>query len=222
MLAYDSSEQSVVFHDDPMARVHSVGLPVGTPPAGFALRPERLSNGPTPDIGVDPRTWSLREPAKYEPMPAQLKPTFPPIFSPGLKEIRREDIGKIFLDPTFDSPLRRRLTAQLRSFIAELERLDVHGDLWINGSYATKKPEPGDIDLVMSIPLIIVSAMSEEKLDRLNFMTDPENRAYVRARWQVDFYVFERSNIGSRNYYFDLFSRNPDSSNQKGIPFVKL
>ena len=68
----------------------------------------------------------------------------------------------------------------------------------------------------MSIPLIIVSAMSEEKLDRLNFMTDPENREYVRARWQVDFYVFESSNIGSRNYYFDLFSRNPDSSNQKG------
>ena len=54
MLAYDSSEQSVVFHDDPMARVHSVGLPVGSPPAERALRPERMSNGPTPDIGVDP------------------------------------------------------------------------------------------------------------------------------------------------------------------------
>ncbi|MDE0364284.1 MAG: hypothetical protein OXP09_01780 [Gammaproteobacteria bacterium] len=155
-------------------------------------------------------------------MSVRQKPTFPAIFPAGLREIRLEDLGKVFLHRTFDSPLRRRLTTQLRSFVAELQRLGVHGDLWINGSYATKKPEPADVDLALSIPLMIVSAMSDEHLDRLYFLSDEKNRAYVRARWQVDFYVFEASNLGRRSYFLDLFSRNPDEFNRKGIPFVKL
>ena len=64
--------------------------------------------------------------------------------------------------------------------------------------------------------------MSDENLDRLRFLTDRENRAYVRARWQVDFFVFESSDLASRTYYFELFSRNPDQSSPKGIPFIRL
>ena len=72
------------------------------------------------------------------------------------------------------------------------------------------------------MPLATVSAMSDENLDRLRFLTDEENRAYVRARWQVDFYVFDSSNLAKRSYYFDLFCRNPDQSGRKGIPFIRL
>ena len=97
-----------------------------------------------------------------------------------------------------------------------------HGELWINGSYATKKPEPGDIDLALSMPLVTLGAMSDENRDRLRFLTDVENRAYVRARWQVDFYVFESSNLASRTYFSELFSRNPDESSRKGIPFIRV
>lgn len=50
------------------------------------------------------------------------------------------------MGPAFDTPLRRRMAVQLRMFIGELERLGVHGELGIDGSFATKKPEPGDID----------------------------------------------------------------------------
>lgn len=155
-------------------------------------------------------------------MPPSTKPTFPPIFAPGLTEISRDDIGRLFIGPGFDTPLRRRLTSQLRLFIGELERLGAHGELWIDGSYATKKPEPGDIDLVLSMPLVTASAMSDEHLNRLDFLSDHQNRGYVRARWQVDFYVFEASDLNRRSYYFSLFSRNPDRDNAKGIPFIKL
>lgn len=155
-------------------------------------------------------------------MPATPKPAFPPIFSGGLTEIAVEDLAQIFSDPAFDTPLRRRLTADLRLFIAELVSLGTHGELWINGSYATKKPEPGDIDIALCIPLTVVSAMSDAQLDRLTSLSDVNNRPYVRARWHVDFYVFHASDIASRSYFLDLFSRNPDQFNRKGIPFVRL
>lgn len=155
-------------------------------------------------------------------MPASAKPTFPPIFPRGLTEVAIEDLGQIFSDPAFDTPLRRRLTTDLRMFIAELAGLGAHGELWINGSYATKKPDPGDVDVALCIPLTIVSTMSKAQLDRLDFLSDVDNRPYVRRRWHVDFYVFEASDIASRTYYFELFSRNPDRFNPKGIPFVRL
>jgi len=155
-------------------------------------------------------------------MPASSKPTFPAIFSPGLTQIQVEDIGRVFIDPAFNTPLRQRLTSQLRLFIGELRRLNVQGDLWINGSYSTKKPEPADVDLALCTSRIALSAMSAEELEGLRSLSDEENRAYVRTKWQVDFYVFEASDVGRRSYFLDLFSRNPDASNQKGIPFVRL
>ena len=155
-------------------------------------------------------------------MPTHPKPTFPPLFPPGLSEVQVQDLDQLFVGPAFDTPRRRRMTAQLRMFIAELDRLGVHGELWINGSFATKKPEPSDIDLALSIPRVIVSTMSDESLQRIRFLSDEENRAYVRSRWQVELYVFESSNVARRQYFLNLFSRNPDNTNRKGIPFVKL
>ena len=150
------------------------------------------------------------------------KRAFPPIFESGLWKIQLEEIDQVFLDPGFETPLRRRLAAQLRMFITELKRINVRGDLWIDGSYATKKPEPADVDLALLIPRVVLSAMSDTQLKRLSFLTDKENREYVRAKWQVDFYVFEASDLKRRSYFIDLFSRNPDKFNRKGIPYVQL
>ena len=72
------------------------------------------------------------------------------------------------------------------------------------------------------MPLVTVSAMLDENLERLRFLTDRENRAYVRAKWQVDFYVFESSDLARRSYYLERFSRNPDQSSLKGIPYIRL
>lgn len=51
---------------------------------------------------------------------------------------------------------------------------------------------------------------------------DQEGRAYTRTKWNVDFYVFHATNFAERQYYLELFSRNPDADNPKGIPFVRL
>ena len=155
-------------------------------------------------------------------MPASAKPTFPPIFPRGLTQIAIGDLARVFGDPAFDTPLRRRLTTDLRLFIAELRNLGARGELWIDGSYATKKPEPADIDLALSLPITVASAMSDAQLERLAYLSDIDNRPYVRAKWHVDFYVFEASDVANRSYFLELFSRNPDQFNQKGIPFIRL
>ena len=133
-----------------------------------------------------------------------------------------DQLEDTFLAPAFDTPLRRRLTTQLRLFVGVLARLGVHGDIWINGSYATKKPDPRDVDVALSISPVALSALPDDQRQRLGYYAAEEGRHHVRNQWQVDFYIFDSTNRRSHEYFRDLFANNPDRANQKGIPFIRL
>ena len=149
------------------------------------------------------------------------KLTHPAIIPKGLVEINLSSLKTVFLGKV-DTPLRRRLTSQLNLFIGKLIKLGVHGDLWIDGSFATTAPEPKDVDLVLMTSKEIIRKLTPENFEELNYLSNEDGRDYVRQKWQVDFYVAESSNLGARRKYENLFSRNPDDINLKGIPYVKL
>ena len=156
-------------------------------------------------------------------VPQHPSPTFSPIFPPnGLREIQFKDFAQVFSRPPLDTPLRQRLTSHLKLFIGELRGLGARGELWINGSYATSKPEPADIDLVLFMPIVTIGSMTDEHKERLEYLSALDNRPYVRAKWNIDFYIRESSDLDGRRYFMDMFSRNPDVQSRKGIPFVRL
>ena len=149
------------------------------------------------------------------------KLAYPALVPRGLEEIDLSSLETVFLGRV-DTPLRRRLTSQLSLFIGKLIKLGVHGDLWINGSFATIAPEPKDVDLVLMISKAVIRKLTPENFEELNYLSSEDGRDYVRQKWQVDFYVAEASNLGARRKFENLFSRNPDDNNLKGIPYVKL
>ncbi len=130
-------------------------------------------------------------------------------------------LEKTFVAPGFATPLRRRLTEQLGLFVGKLVGLGVHGDIWIDGSYATRKPEPQDVDVVLVVSPVVLSAIAPEKLATLAHYMTREGRAYVRATWQVDFYIV-KANSSEGEHWEEWLSRNPDQSSRKGIPFVQI
>ena len=150
------------------------------------------------------------------------EPTHPPIFPPGFSEITVDALESSFVAPGFDTPLRRRLTGQLRAFIMELARIRVHGDVWIDGSYTTRKPHPQDVDIALVMSPAALQALAGEERKQLGYYGDQDGRAYVRRRWQVDFYIINAMDRQRVRYWRTLFSNNPDQSNPKGIPFVRL
>ncbi|QEI13842.1 DUF6932 family protein [Cellvibrio japonicus] len=147
------------------------------------------------------------------------KLTYPPLFEAGFTHVSEADIERVFVGVA-ESSRRKMLASQLRLFIQKLRSLGVKGELWIDGSFSTKNLEPMDIDLLLVIPRIVLSAMTEENLKELDELTG--NRELTRARWSCDLYVIESSNIARRKYYEDFFSQNPDKDNRKGIPVIKL
>lgn len=154
---------------------------------------------------------------------AYREPTYPPIFPPGFFEVTVEALEERFVASDFDTPLRRRLTAQVRLFVTGLARLGVHGEVWIDGSYATRKPDPRDVDVVLLVSIADVEAApaTDASTTLKHYMTR-EGRDYVRTRWHVDFYVVDANNPDECDYWEDLLSRNPDQHNRKGIPFVRI
>lgn len=147
------------------------------------------------------------------------KHTYPPLYQSGFTPIEISAIEQVFLGVD-SNPRRKMLASQLRLFTHKLQLLNAKGDLWVNGSFSTKNPEPMDIDLLLVIPRITLSGMTTEQTEELAELID--NREYVRAKWSCDFYVIDSSDVGRRKYYEDLFSRNPDSNNRKGIPVISL
>lgn len=149
------------------------------------------------------------------------KQTHPAIYKDGgFKKLSIEQIDDVFIDHQSDSPRRKLLAAHLRLFIQKLQSLGVTGELWIDGSFSTKNPNPSDIDVLLVISESTLEKMSDANYEELDTLAD--DRQYVRTRWNCDFYVVESSDIGSRKYYEDWFSRNPDEFNRKGIPVINL
>ncbi|MCY4343949.1 MAG: hypothetical protein OXE83_10300 [Gammaproteobacteria bacterium] len=56
------------------------------------------------------------------------------MFPEGLVEMALDDLERVFADAAIRTPLRERLTEQLRLFIGYLVRLGVQGEVWIDGS----------------------------------------------------------------------------------------
>ena len=142
---------------------------------------------------------------------------YPPIFPPGLVQIELAELAKWFADPRFSTPLRERLVDQLRVFVGRLRELGVRGELWIDGSFATRKPDPKDVDAVLMTTEAALADMSSPNLAQLDELSSSTGRTYVRTRWQVDFYVANAESADRRRYFEALFS-----AGEKGIPFLEL
>lgn len=149
------------------------------------------------------------------------KQIFPAIYQSGFERITIGEIEQVFVNG-LNSPRRTLLASHLRLFIGKLRSLGVKGELWIDGSFSTKNPNPMDIDLVLVISRSTLANMTEKTHEELDYLTSNHGREYVRTKWFCDFYVIDSSNIGDRKYYENLYSKNPDDLNKKGIPVIIL
>lgn len=136
------------------------------------------------------------------------KPSYKPLFPANeLVDVEIDSIDRVFVDNRLDSPVRRRLTSQLRLFIGYLESLGLSSyEIWIDGSFSTYDPNPVDIDVVCFISKKTASSLTPERSDELAYFAGEEGRPYVRERWNIDFYIGDFDSLEERNYWKDRFS----------------
>ena len=101
----------------------------------------------------------------------------------------------------------------LRAMVGLLTADGIHGDLWVDGSFVTKKLEPDDVDVVLEISEPI--EVTPEQKNRLKWFgsRQPADVAQKRADYWCDCYI----TLSSRHDYWPSQLGRDRSANPKGI-----
>lgn len=106
-----------------------------------------------------------------------LKFDHPPLLAPGRHRMTLADIEALCVAP-FDGAARscrERLFYGLEQVIQALLNAKIPCDIFSDGSFFTEKPEPGDVDVIISIESSVFDALNEDQLQVVEAM----NNGYV-------------------------------------------
>jgi len=147
-------------------------------------------------------------------------PEYSPLLAPGFTDIDLRDLERLFVEPFPTPGARRSLVARFRDLVSLLQEISIECDLWLDGSFTTNNPEPGDIDVVIF--------SDEENLSRLTvsqrekFRRLLSNKDLTQYRYSCDVSYCERRNAGKRSYWRGWFGFSSDTETPKGIARLHL
>jgi hypothetical protein len=111
-------------------------------------------------------------------------PDFPPLLTPGFHGMTLEQLHRFAVEhPMFKlSSTRRRIMHNLWTVAGCLCRWKIHGELWIDGSFLTKKIDPPDVDLVIVVEETFFASATPEQESIMDWLceekTEPAKKAF--------------------------------------------
>lgn len=147
------------------------------------------------------------------------KPEHSTLLAPGFHRFSLDDLPQTFVVPFANSQRRPVLLAGLKKFLEELAALAIKGDLWFDGSFATEKVEPDDIDLVVVLdPASLERLTLEQQLKAQQLFDNPTSK----AKYNCDVYCVPSTDIVLVSYWRGWFGFKRDGRTPKGIGFIPL
>jgi hypothetical protein len=155
------------------------------------------------------------------------KDEFPPLLNPGLHAMSAADLKKLVVD---DFPLSERREALWNNFIAiaeHLKKLQIRCEIWVDGSFLTKKIDPDDVDFVVDIPVAILDTATPgqsdllKKLSAMAFSSNEKLHSFVMfdapAIHKGHVKSVELHNQWEKDFGFSYAKKEP-----KGIAVLKV
>lgn len=142
----------------------------------------------------------------------------PPIFPPGLHAVGDADLDNHFLRAFSGSKTRPILVEGLRRFITALRRAGIPFEVWLDGSFCTKKLDPNDIDLVVFADATAVNSLDSRVQDYLRGLLDRTN---ARRQFGCDVLFAPAGNANLRSYWRGWYGFDRDER-PKGIAKLEV
>ena len=121
---------------------------------------------------------------------------FPPLLPDGLHPRTLDEVQTQCVDAFANSQSRPQLLAGLRTLVQILSTDGLRGDLWIDGSFVTRKLNPADVDVVLHVS--DDPELTDAQWDRIESFASAEFRTRVREDYGCDFYfMLERDILDS-------------------------
>lgn len=143
---------------------------------------------------------------------------YPALLEAGMHNMTFSDLESVFVTPFEPNDRRRTLLIRLEAFTKRLQEVPIDMEVWIDGSFATKKENPGDIDLVVVFAEEDVNKLPAEKLQILEELFG--NQKHTKLRYECDAY-FVLNNIHEISYWRGLFGFDRNEQ-PKGIARLKM
>ncbi len=132
-----------------------------------------------------------------------------PLLAPGIHACTFDDIERVCITP-FTGASRDRRTHLLHRLRDMLDIFDadfgLSYEVWMDGSYLSDKPEPGDIDCACLLEPVQLNSIPVSKHDSFRKFTQ---EGMAKARFGIDAY-FVPNDADSQIYWRGLFLMDRD------------
>lgn len=125
------------------------------------------------------------------------------LLPPGIHDITELEIDNHFLSAFKTSITRSKLIDGLHQFLAALRSCGVPCEVWIDGSFSTKKPDPNDIDLVVFASSQDINQLDTVKQHYLNSLF--ADRINTKRIFGCDVFISLTEDPNHRSYWRGWF-----------------
>ncbi|GAA4465512.1 hypothetical protein GCM10023189_46230 [Nibrella saemangeumensis] len=147
------------------------------------------------------------------------EPEYPPLLTDGFQYITVTDIDRLMVKP-FRQARRYEIAEGLKLLIEEISQLGLSGEVWVDGSFATRKPIPNDVDVVFLFDRDAVESL--EGSNALRFRKLLLNRQVTLLHYHVDVYFIDKNNQLDRAKWQRVFGMNRTKTETKGIFVIQF
>lgn len=122
---------------------------------------------------------------------------YAPIHNAGFLDISNDQLEEIFLTPFENRTRREYLLSRFGALLERFKETGINAEIWIDGSFSTLKPEPGDIDVIFWVDGNLVNLLP---IDKQKIILEINNRQYSNIRYNCDVFVLPNQDFNNRSY----------------------
>jgi hypothetical protein len=140
-----------------------------------------------------------------------------PLFAAGFHDLAFDGLRSVFVDPFPESLNRPRLLKGLEDLLTIVRGFPLNLEIWIDGSFSTRKDEPGDVDLLILADQGELNSMSF--VERKTLRDIVMNRPYIKAVYFCDLFLILKASQNDKIYWRGCFGFDK-LDGPKGIPWI--
>lgn len=142
---------------------------------------------------------------------------FPPLLANGFKDITEADLYTEFVIPFSqeEQSYRNSLLIDFGRFLNEFKSLNIKAEVWIDGSFATKAPDPSDVDVVFYFDPEEIDSLNGELINKFQRLFT--ERQFMRNLYKVEVHYGVKGNTLDYEQWQRTFGTYYDNIRPKGI-----
>lgn len=131
-----------------------------------------------------------------------IKPEYPPLFAPGFHDLEEGQLDELFIEPFPEQSVRKELVKNLRALLDVIKGTGIKAEVWLDGSFASEKPNPADIDMVVYFDMDEVQAIDDKHQQAIWELADNNKSKLI---YKCDLYFVPNNSPEHRSYWRGWF-----------------